>query len=125
MAVNHEVKPRSGYIRALRSIQRYVWDDPDKPSEEKHFLFKLDCFLLSYTCLGYFCKNLAQANIDNAYVSGMKEAIDMGGSELTYMSNVFTAGYVIGQIPAVILVTRVRPSILIPSCELLWSICTF
>ncbi|KAJ5526648.1 hypothetical protein N7513_010807 [Penicillium frequentans] len=125
MAVTHEIKPRNGYIRALRSIQRYVWDDPDKPSEEKHFLFKLDCYLLSYTCLGYFCKNLAQANIDNAYVSGMKEAIDMGGSELTYMSNVFTAGYVIGQIPAVILVTRVRPSILIPSCELLWSICTF
>ncbi|OJJ42187.1 hypothetical protein ASPZODRAFT_155479 [Penicilliopsis zonata CBS 506.65] len=111
--------------RALRNVRRYVWDDPDKPRREKLFLFKLDCFLLTYTCLGYFCKNLAQANIDNAYVSGMKEALGMGGSELTYMGNVFTAGYVIGQIPAVILVTRVRPSLLIPTCELLWSVCTF
>ncbi|KAJ5641144.1 hypothetical protein N7528_000769 [Penicillium herquei] len=118
-------KPRSGLVRTLRTIQRYVWDDPDKPAEEKRFLFKLDCFLLSYTCLGYFCKNLAQANIDNVYVSGMKESLNMGGSELTYMGNVFTAGYVIGQIPAVILVTRVRPSLFIPTCELLWTVCTF
>jgi len=43
-----------------RAIQRYVWDDPDKPKREKLFLFKLDLFLLSATCLGYFCKNLAQ-----------------------------------------------------------------
>ena len=46
--------------RVRRAIQRYVWDDPDKPKREKLFLFKLDLFLLSATCLGYFCKNLAQ-----------------------------------------------------------------
>jgi ACS family pantothenate transporter-like MFS transporter len=88
-------------------------------------LFKLDIFLLSVTCLGYFSKNLDQANINNAYVSGMKEALHLEGSELTYANNVFTAGYVIGQIPAVILVTRVRPSIVIPTAEIFWSILTF
>lgn len=46
--------------RVRRAIQRYIWDDPDKPKKEKLFLFKLDLFLLSATCLGYFCKNLAQ-----------------------------------------------------------------
>lgn len=55
--------------RTWRSIQRYIWDDPDKSDREKRFLFKLDVFLLSYSCLGYFCKNLDQANISNAYVS--------------------------------------------------------
>jgi ACS family pantothenate transporter-like MFS transporter len=55
----------------------------------------------------------------------MKEALNMQGSELTYASNVFTAGYVIGQMPAVMLATRVRPSILIPTLEILWSILTF
>jgi ACS family pantothenate transporter-like MFS transporter len=54
-----------------RSIQRYVWDDPDKPKEEKWFLFKLDLFLLTSSCLGYFSKNLDQANLSNAYVSGV------------------------------------------------------
>ena len=112
-------------FRTWRSIQRYIWDDPDKPAIEKRFLLKLDFFLLTYTCLGYFCKNLDQSNINNAYVSGMKEALNMGGSELTYMSNVFTAGYVIGQLPAVILATKIRPSILVSTMEVLWAVFTF
>lgn len=108
-----------------RTIQRYVWDDPDKPAAEKKFLLKLDFFLLTYTCLGYFCKNLDQANISNAYVSGMQEAIGMGGNDLTYAGNVFTAGYVISQIPAVILVTKVRPSYVVSTLEILWAVFTF
>jgi ACS family pantothenate transporter-like MFS transporter len=88
-------------------------------------LFKLDCFLLTTACLGYFSKALDQQNISNAYVSGMKEALNLEGNELTYAGNVFTTGYVIGQLPAVILATRVRPSILIPTVEILWSISTF
>lgn len=63
--------------RYWRNFQGYVWDDPDKPKEEKRFLLKLDFFLLTYACLGYFCKNLDQANISNAYVSGMKESLNM------------------------------------------------
>ncbi|EXJ87535.1 hypothetical protein A1O3_04495 [Capronia epimyces CBS 606.96] len=112
-------------LRYLRSLQRYIWDDPDKSKEDKWFLFKLDAFLLGSTCLGYFSKGLDQSNISNAYVSGMREALHMNGSELTYASNVFTAGYVVGQIPAVIMVTRVRPSYLIPTVEILWSVLTF
>jgi ACS family pantothenate transporter-like MFS transporter len=108
--------------RSWRTIQRHIWDDPDKPREEKLFLLKLDFFLLTYGCLGYFCKNLDQANINNAYVSGMKEDLKMFGSELTYAGNVFTAGYVISQLPAVILVTSIRPSLLVPILEILWSV---
>ncbi|KAK8071246.1 hypothetical protein PG997_011449 [Apiospora hydei] len=107
------------------TVRRHIWDDPDKPEHEKKFLLKLDAYLLSYTCLGYFCKNLDQANINNAYVSGMKEALHMEGSELTYASNVFTAGYVISQLPTVILVSKLRPSYVIPTLEVLWAIFTF
>lgn len=107
------------------TIQRYIWDDPDKPADEKKFLFKLDVFLLTYTCLAYFCKGIDQANLSNAYVSGLKEAINMQGNDLTYASNVFTAGYVVSQIPAVILVTKVRSSYLISTLEILWAVFTF
>lgn len=37
----------------------------------------------------------------------MRESLGMHGSELTYASNVFTAGYVVGQMPAVMLVCSV------------------
>lgn len=108
-----------------RTLQRYIWHNPDKPEYEKKFLLKLDFFLLTYACLGYFCKNLDQANINNAYVSGMREALVMHGSELTYASNVFTAGYVVSQIPTVILVTKLWPSYVILTLEVLWAIFTF
>lgn len=55
----------------------------------------------------------------------MKESLKMNGSQLTYASNVFTAGYVISEIPSVMLVTRVRASILIPTFQVLWSVATF
>jgi ACS family pantothenate transporter-like MFS transporter len=55
----------------------------------------------------------------------MKESLNMKGSELTNANNCFTAGYVIGQMPAVMLATKVRPSILIPTLEILWSVFTF
>jgi MFS transporter, ACS family, pantothenate transporter len=55
----------------------------------------------------------------------MQEKLNMYGSELTYASNVFTAGYVVGQMPAVMLASRVRPSILLPCLEILWSVLTF
>jgi ACS family pantothenate transporter-like MFS transporter len=57
--------------------------------------------------------------------SQMKESLNMHGSELTYAGNCFTAGYVLGQMPAVMLATRVRPSILIPTLEIMWSVLTF
>lgn len=55
----------------------------------------------------------------------MKESLNMNGSELTYAVNCFTAGYVVGQLPAVMLATRLRPSILIPTLEVIWSVLTF
>jgi ACS family pantothenate transporter-like MFS transporter len=68
----HEKTDQLGSIRqALRTAQRYIWDDPDKPKEEKWFMFKLDIFLLTAACLGYFSKNLDQQNVSNAYVSGV------------------------------------------------------
>ncbi|KAK6442086.1 hypothetical protein LTR95_001672 [Oleoguttula sp. CCFEE 5521] len=116
---------RSRLSRSWRAFRGFIWDDPDKPKAERWFLFKLDCFFLTIAMLGYFSKNLDQSNVNNAYVSGMKEALGMYGSELTYAGNCFTAGYLIGQLPAVMLVTRVRPSLLIPTVELLWTVTTF
>lgn len=52
-------RPRSAWWR----FRSFIWDDPDKPKDEKWFLFKLDCFFLTISCLGYFSKNLDQANV--------------------------------------------------------------
>ncbi|KAJ4337093.1 hypothetical protein N0V87_004946 [Didymella glomerata] len=104
----------------------YIWDyEPDRTHEERVFVSKLDVYLITILSLGYFIKNLDQTNISNAFVSGMKEDLAMNGNQINLIDTAWTVGYVVGQIPSQIILTKVRPSIWVPSCELVWTMLTF
>lgn len=107
-----------------RTWRSYFWDTFDKSPAERHFLFKLDAVILTFASLGYFIKYLDQVNISNAYVSGMKEDMGFYGNQLNIMTTCWTVGYVIGEIPSNMLLTKIRPSIWIPACEVTWSVLT-
>ncbi|PGH19020.1 hypothetical protein AJ79_00054 [Helicocarpus griseus UAMH5409] len=102
----------------------YIWDTFDKPREERRFLFKFDAIVMTLISLGFFIKILDQFNINSAFVSGMKEDLQLNGNELNYMTSMYTAGYIIGEIPSNILLTKIRPSVWIPACEVVWSVLT-
>lgn len=53
----------------------------------------------------------------------MKEDLGMYGNELNYMQTCWTVGYVLGEIPSNILLTRVRPRYWIPAAEVNHSKC--
>lgn len=108
-----------------RRWQSYVWDSLDKSPEERRFLFKLDLALLTFASLGYFIKYLDQSNINNAFVSGMQTDLKLYKNQLNYMQTIWTCGYIISQIPSNMILTRIRPSVWIPSMEILWTILTF
>jgi ACS family pantothenate transporter-like MFS transporter len=58
----------------------------------------------------------------NAFVSGMKEDLGLYGNERNWLGTWFSLGVIIGSVPAQMLQLRfVRPSLLIPSCEIAWS----
>lgn len=46
------------------------------------------------------------------------------GNQLNIMTTCWTVGYVIGEIPSNMLLTKIRPSIWIPACEVVWSVLT-
>ncbi|KZT19852.1 MFS general substrate transporter [Neolentinus lepideus HHB14362 ss-1] len=107
-----------------RPLSSYIWDTWDKSPEERRFLTKLDTCLLSYASLSYFSKYLDQQNVTNAYVSGMQDDLKLHGNQLNYITTAWTCGYVLGQIPSNMLITRIRPSLWIPAMEVIWSILT-
>ena len=107
-----------------RTWKSYIWDSFDKSPQERKFLFKLDAALLTFASLGYFIKYLDQSNINNAFVSGMKEDLGLYKNQLNYMQTAWTVGYVIGEVPSNILLTRIRPSLWIPTMEIIWSVLT-
>lgn len=128
-------------VKPISTWKGYIWDTWELPKEERWLLFKLDAFVLTFASvssqllkpktdadrvaqLGYFLKNIDQSNVNNAFLSGMEEDLSMFGNQLVTSTSIFTVGYVIGQIPSNLLLTRVSPRWVIPSLELGWGIST-
>ncbi|KAI5922270.1 major facilitator superfamily domain-containing protein [Camillea tinctor] len=106
-----------------RRVVGYFWDSIDGDPRQRKYVQKLDTYLFSYICLGYFIKYLDQTNYINAFVSGMREDLKLYGNERNLLNTYFNIGIIIGTVPSQMIQLRfVRPSIWIPSCELLWSI---
>ncbi|KAG7294565.1 hypothetical protein NEMBOFW57_004641 [Staphylotrichum longicolle] len=133
VADTHSIDTESGRRSTLqdqpppgppKTWKGYVWDTWDLPSDQRRLLFKVDALILTFSSIGYFLKNLDQTNVNNAFLSGMKEDLGMWGNELVTSTSIWTVGYVIGQIPSNLLLTRVSPRYVIPSLEVGWGIAT-
>ncbi|KAL1636281.1 hypothetical protein SLS56_001261 [Neofusicoccum ribis] len=105
-----------------KRILGIVWDSLDKEPTERAFVAKLDWWILSYVCIAYFVKYLDQTNVSNAYVSGMKEDLNLSGNDLNYLTTYWNIGYILGQLPSQLVMTKVRPSIWLPTLEIIWSV---
>ncbi|OQU97887.1 hypothetical protein CLAIMM_03758 [Cladophialophora immunda] len=111
-------------VKPISTWKGYVWDTWELPKEERWLLFKVDAFVLTFASIGYFLKNLDQYNVNNAFLSGMEEDLSMYGNQLVTSTSIWTVGYVVGQIPSNLLLTRLSPRIVIPTLELGWGVAT-
>ncbi|KAL0934775.1 vitamin H transporter [Colletotrichum truncatum] len=119
----NEPEKRSLWIAWL---YMFDWYPSHLSKEEKKFLRKLDAFLLTFTSLAFFLKWLDSSNINSAYVSGMKEELKLFGNEYSMFQTFYNIGYIICQVPAMLLLSRPKYSrYFLPTMEVLWSILTF
>jgi len=51
----------------------------------------------------------------------MSEDLNLRGNELNLLTTYWTIGYILGQIPSQFIMTKVQPSIWLPTLELVWS----
>ncbi|KAK9453395.1 major facilitator superfamily domain-containing protein [Dipodascopsis uninucleata] len=128
--VGRIIDPESVYVREEYSPAKWrltagiFWDTFKTPPRERRFVQRLDFFFFSYSLLSYFFKYLDQANISNAYVSGMATDLQLNGQQRNLFTTYFNIGYLIGSLPTQIIIAKTRASYFIPCCELLWSILT-
>jgi ACS family pantothenate transporter-like MFS transporter len=138
----HDVSRETVVVKPVQTWKGYLWDTWELPPDQRWLLFKVDAFVLTFASIGYFLKNVDQTNVNNAFLSGMKEDLNMYGNELVTSqhdslvtsakqcsplitgTSIWTVGYVIGQIPSNLLLTRVSPRWVIPSLEVGWGIAT-
>ncbi|KAF2637374.1 MFS general substrate transporter [Massarina eburnea CBS 473.64] len=119
--IDATVADREVKLPLSKRILAVIWDSLDKTPEERAFIAKIDFWILTYVCIAYFVKYLDQTNISNAYVSGMKEDLVLTGNDLNYLTTYWNIGYILGQIPSQLIMLRIRPSIWLPTLELIWG----
>ncbi|ORY22848.1 major facilitator superfamily domain-containing protein [Naematelia encephala] len=111
-----------------RAVGWLLLNDP-KWTEEKRkenvLIRRLDIFFCSYISLSAIVKYLDQTNLSNAYVSGMKEDLSLLGNQYNLFTTYFNIGYIICIPISVYFINgTVRPSLWLPTAELLWGIGT-
>ncbi|ETN44368.1 uncharacterized protein HMPREF1541_10548 [Cyphellophora europaea CBS 101466] len=85
----------------------------------------MDLTLMTFGCLGTFIKYLDKSNLQSAFVSGMKEDLELYGNELNYANTAYAIANVVALWPSNLLLTRVNPRWFIPFLEAGWTIITF
>ncbi|KLJ13671.1 hypothetical protein EMPG_11402, partial [Blastomyces silverae] len=99
---------------------QYLRGTESRPGE-KALLRKIDFFILTFCCLMYFANYLDRTNLNNAYVSGMKEDLNFQGNQLNLINTIFTVGYILGQIPSNLALIHFKPRIFFPCMMLFWG----
>ncbi|KAF2792617.1 MFS general substrate transporter [Melanomma pulvis-pyrius CBS 109.77] len=122
------IAPKDAPKRSPWKAWMYLWEwyPAHYPEEERQLLRKLDACLLTFCSFMFFLKWLDSSNINNAYVSGMKEELNLNGNQYSLFGTFYNLGYLVFQVPSLLLLSRPRiAKYYLPTMEVLWSIVTF
>lgn len=96
----------------------------DTPVRKRWILFKIDVFVLSFVCLQYWINYVDRIGFTNAYVSGMKEDLNMTGNDFTVANTCFTVGYIVGMLPNNLILLVIPPRIWTSFSTFAWGLLT-
>ncbi|TDZ25642.1 High-affinity nicotinic acid transporter [Colletotrichum orbiculare MAFF 240422] len=94
---------------------------PEWTALERKLVRKLDMTLLPVVWTLYMFNYLDRNNLAQAKLNRFEKDLGLVGNQFNTAVSIFNAGYMLAQLPSNMLITRVRPSIYIPCCVILWS----
>ncbi|KAL4874406.1 major facilitator superfamily domain-containing protein [Aspergillus karnatakaensis] len=89
--------------------------------EEKRLVRKLDWRILPCCWVLYLLGFLDRANVGNAKTGGMEDDFNLTSSQYSIIVLVFFISYLVFEVPANMILTRVRPSVFLPGLGLVWG----
>ncbi|EOO00178.1 putative nicotinamide mononucleotide permease protein [Phaeoacremonium minimum UCRPA7] len=93
----------------------------DGTPEEKRLKRKLDWRILPCTWVLYLLGYLDRANIGNAKTGGLQSDFGLTSSQYSIIVLAFFISYLVFEVPANMILTRVRPSVFLPGLGLVWG----
>ncbi|UQC89536.1 major facilitator superfamily transporter [Colletotrichum lupini] len=121
--------PSASSPPASPSSPRLVLETPDEVAmahpewraAEKSLVRKLDVTLMPVIWTLYMFNYLDRNNLAQAKLDKFEADLGLVGEQFNTAVAIFNVGYMVAQLPSNMLITRVRPSIYLPCCVLLWS----
>ncbi|CAN3354902.1 probable transporter Seo1p [Diutina catenulata] len=102
----------------------YKWFHEDDTPEERRLILKVDFLLTFYSLMAYLIKYLDQANLNSAYIGGLKEGIGMKGNDLVQTQAMFSVGNIVFQLPFIYILYAWPMNYVLPALDLIWAILT-
>ncbi|KAL9621324.1 MAG: hypothetical protein Q9160_004215 [Pyrenula sp. 1 TL-2023] len=96
--------------------------DADFKRQEKALVRKLDCFIAPVMMLLMLISYLDRGNIGFAATQGMTKDLHLKSTELNTAVSVFYIFYILAELPASLLVKRLRFNRVIPTITFLWGL---
>ncbi|KAJ5725451.1 uncharacterized protein N7483_006808 [Penicillium malachiteum] len=96
--------------------------DPEfRAKTERELRHKIDTRILPLIVLIYLFNYLDRNSITQARLYGLQEDTGLQGAEYQTAISIFSAGYIVMQLPSTVMMTKFRPSIYLPTCIVLWA----
>ncbi|KAK7204886.1 MFS transporter [Myxozyma melibiosi] len=83
---------------------------------------RLDFVILPMLWIMYFCNFMDRNAVTNAKLDNLSKDLGLHGSEYNTAISILFVGYLLGQIPSNMILTRVRPSWYMASFMMLWAV---
>ncbi|TID28152.1 hypothetical protein CANINC_002689 [Pichia inconspicua] len=125
-SINRERRiPKTRKYDKYNVLNAFNWYPSHYSAFERKFLMKFDACVFLFLGMSFYTKYLDNSNVGSAYVSGLKERLNLHGNELNYFNTCYTVGYALFQIPITLLITKPQFSRhLLLYCELAWGMMT-
>ncbi|KAI0258850.1 MFS general substrate transporter [Gloeopeniophorella convolvens] len=92
------------------------------PEDVKRAWRKVDMHIMPISVLLYLASYIDRANIGNAKVLGLSEALELTPNQYNLALSIFFVGYVVFETPSNIVLKRVGPRWYIPIMTIIWGI---
>lgn len=98
-------------------------DDEKLPDiKEKKLLRKIDLHIIPGITILYLLSFIDRGNIGNAKIEGMPQELNLHGNQWNIVLTVFYFTYCASEVPYNMLMSKFKPSIILPTTMVLWGI---
>lgn len=109
-----------------RNWYEFLYPNHKKQSKaERKLLYKLDLIIGLYFLMLCWSKSVDTNNYTNAYISNMKEDLNMKGNDYIHTSTIANVGSIVFQLPFMYLLPRYPSHLILPMMDLGWAWFTF